>query len=109
MAKIFGFSKGKTLRLIYWPTVYPFLLSGIMTALGFAWKAGVAAEVISTPKNSIGAQLYDAKIYLETADLFAWTVVVILLSMVIEELMVRLMRRGIRKGRGKAYEGTRPV
>ena len=80
-----------------------------MTAMGFAWKAGIAAEVLATPKNSIGEQLYNAKIYLETADLFAWTVVVILLSMAIEEVVVRLLRRGLRKERGVSHEGGRPV
>jgi NitT/TauT family transport system permease protein len=107
MAKLFGFSRSKILRLIYWPTVFPFLLSGIITALGFAWKAGVAAEVLATPQNSIGTQLYDAKIYLETTDLFAWTVVVILLSMAIEAIVVRLLHRGIRKKGGLLHEGGR--
>lgn len=93
MASVFGFSPLKKLRLIYFPTLLPFLLSGVMTSLGFAWKAGIAAEVIAVPKNSIGLKLYDAKIYLETVDLFAWTVVVVLLSMALEAAVVRLLRR----------------
>ena len=53
----------------------------------------IAAEVLGSPKFSIGAQLYNAKIYLETADLFAWTVVVVVLSMALEKLFAALMAR----------------
>ena len=78
MARVYGFSKHKILRYVYFPSVLPSLLTALTTAIGFAWKAGIAAEVISTPRDSIGAQLNNAKVYLETADLFAWTLVVIL-------------------------------
>ncbi|MGN0571214.1 MAG: ABC transporter permease [Candidatus Fimenecus sp.] len=88
MAHVYGFSKWQIVQKIYIPSVMPSLLTALTTAIGFAWKAGIAAEVISTPRNSIGSQLYNAKVYLETVDLFAWTVVVILLSMLLEKLIV---------------------
>lgn len=88
MAKAYGFTKMQILRRIYVPSVLPTLLTALTTAVGFAWKSGIAAEVISTPHNSIGAQLYNAKVYLETADLFAWTVIVVLLSMLFERGIV---------------------
>lgn len=91
MAKTYHFTRKQTLLKIYLPSVLPSVRSALTTAIGFAWKAGIAAEVISTPRNSIGAQLYNAKVYLETADLFAWTVVVVLLSMLFEKLIVRLV------------------
>ena len=62
----------------------PYFASGCATGLGLAWKAGVAAEVLCQPKLAIGTQLYRAKITLETPDLFAWTLVVIALSFVLE-------------------------
>lgn len=88
MANAYNFTHLQILRRIYVPSVLPTLLTALTTAVGFAWKSGIAAEVISTPRNSIGAQLYNAKVYLETADLFAWTVVVILLSMLFEKGIV---------------------
>lgn len=88
MAHAYGFSKRQIVGKIYVPSVMPSLLTALTTAIGFAWKAGIAAEVISTPRHSIGAQLYNAKVYLETVDLFAWTVVVVLLSMLFEKLIV---------------------
>lgn len=91
MARVYNFTRFEKLRYVYFPSALPSLLTALTTAIGFAWKAGVAAEVISTPQNSIGAQLYNAKVYLETADLFAWTLVVIALSMLLERLIVLLV------------------
>ena len=61
--------------------------------MGLAWKAGIAAEVMVSPASGIGAELYNAKIYLESADLFAWTAVIVIISMILEKLLVRLVRR----------------
>ncbi len=88
MAQVFGMSRRKKLTKIYMPSVMPYFMAASRTALGLAWKAGVAAEVIGVTKGSIGRQLYYSKIYLETADLFAWTAVVIVLSLLLEKLFV---------------------
>lgn len=93
MAKVFRLSPAKTLRKIYLPSVFPFLLAAAKTGMGLAWKAGIAAEVMVSPASGIGAELYNAKIYLESADLFAWTAVIVVISMILEKLLVRLVRR----------------
>lgn len=88
MAKVFDMSKTKRAAKIYIPSVLPYFMAACRTALGLAWKAGVAAEVIGVTKDSIGRQLYYSKIYLETTDLFAWTAVVIVLSIVLEKIFM---------------------
>lgn len=93
MGALFRLPKSKVLREIYLPSVMPSLLSACATGLGFAWKAGVAAEVLARTVNSIGKNLVESKTYLETADMFAWTAVVILLSVLLERLLVFFMRR----------------
>lgn len=93
MAKVFRLSPAKTLRKIYLPSVFPFLLAAAKTGMGLAWKAGIAAEVMVSPASGIGAELYNAKIYLESTDLFAWTAVIVIISMILEKLLVRLVRR----------------
>lgn len=93
MAAVYRFGRWKTLREVYAPSVLPQFLAGCTTALGFAWKSGVAAEIIALPRVSIGYDLYQAKLHIETVDLFAWTLLVILLSMLLEALLVRAMRR----------------
>lgn len=92
MAQVFRLSRRKTFRYCYLPAILPFFLSAISSALGFAWKSGIAAEVLGRPARAIGSQIYDSKIHLETPDLFAWTLVVILLSVLLERLAVRFVR-----------------
>ena len=99
LARAYRFGRGKTLALVYIPSVRPYFASGCATALGLAWKAGVAAEVLCLPRLAIGTRLYRAKITLETPDLFAWTVTVVVLSFLLERALGALLRRW---GRGAA-------
>ncbi len=91
-AKAFSFGKFKTFRFVYLPHLKPYAASAAMTALGFAWKSCIAAEVIASSKYSIGRALYESKLYLEVADLFAWTISVIILSLGIEQLLKLLLK-----------------
>lgn len=93
MARVFRLPRSAILKQIIFPSTLPYLLSAVRVGLGFCWKAGVAGEVIAIPANAIGTQLYNAKIYLETGDLFAWTAVIILLSMALEQCAVWLLDR----------------
>lgn len=97
MARVFQVPFVKQLRAIYLYQVLPFLRSSLAVAMGLCWKSGVAAEVIGIPKGSIGEKLYRAKIYLETPDLFCWTVVVVALSIACEKLLNYAMNRLLRR------------
>ena len=101
MAKVFRMNGWRRARYLYLPALMPSLTSGCQLALGLSWKSGVAAEVIGTPLHSIGQELYFAKIYLEIDQLFAWTFVIILLSLAFERLFLTLLGRV-----GRALEGT---
>lgn len=101
LACVYRFSPGRTLRRVYIPSVAPYFFAACRTGLGLAWKAGVAAEVLTVPKNSIGQMLYESKLYLETTDLFAWTVTVILCSLAIEKLLAAAIGRFEKGGAGK--------
>ena len=86
---------------IHLPQLKPFLMSACATALGMAWKAGVAAEIIGTPDGSIGKQLFYSKIYLDTDDLLCWTVIIVIVSVLFEKLfMLGLRALYIRLERG---------
>lgn len=93
MAQVYRLSPRTRFRAILWPSVRPAFLSTASTAIGLAWKSGVAAEVLSHPALSMGKALYEAKIYLETPDLFAWTLLVVLFSMLFERCFRRLFAR----------------
>jgi NitT/TauT family transport system permease protein len=91
MGKIFKFGRWKKIRYIYLPSLMPYIESGLVTGLGAAWKTAIGAEVIARPAGGMGRKVHDARIQLETADLFAWTIAVILLSVILEKLMVKLL------------------
>lgn len=91
MAEVFKIPPIKKLFYIYRPALLPHLISGCRVALGMSFKSGIAAEVIGVPDHSIGEKLYMAKIYLSTADLFAWTLVILVLSAVFEVLFLRVL------------------
>ena len=93
MAKVMKIGSVATITKIYMPSVKPYLNAACVTAIGLAWKAGVAAEVITNPTYGIGAKMYQAKVDLEMADLFAWTIVVIVLSVLCETCFSYCMKR----------------
>ncbi len=93
MARTYGMSKWRTFMYIYRPALMPFLTSSCKISLGMSWKSGVMAEVLATPKPSIGKEMSTARTFLDTPDLFAWTVVVMILSVVFEKLFLALLRR----------------
>ena len=71
------------------------------SGVGMSWKSGIAAEVIGISKHSIGNQLYQAKLYLMTPELFAWTFAVIGISILMEQGMVRLIEIWKKRLEGK--------
>lgn len=91
MAKVFKLSKSSIFKNIYLPSCMPYFITSATLGLGFAWKAAIAAEVLINPTYGIGRFLYESKIYLETTDLFAWTIIVILLSFVLEKHLIKLI------------------
>ena len=94
MAEVFRFSVLKKVKMIIIPSVLPYFKAACVNSIGLSWKSGVAAEVIARPDFAIGTKLYDSKIYLETPELFAWTAIVIILSVIIEKVVVRLIGNG---------------
>jgi NitT/TauT family transport system permease protein len=103
VTKVYKFTPFKRIKRLYLPHVAPYFSAAVKTSIGLAWKAGIAAEILTLPPISIGKKLSDAKIYLETTDLFAWTVTVIILSLLLELVFtlaipkiysrIKLMRR----------------
>ena len=100
MAKVFHVPLWRQVRGIYIPAVLPYFRTAVSLGLGLCWKAGVAAEVIGLPTGSVGEQLYNAKVYYMTPDLFAWTAVIVVVSVVFEKLFLRLVDAAVGKAGG---------
>ncbi len=92
MAECYEMSGLSKIMRIYLPSIKPNLVGGIRNCVGLAWKSGVAAEVLCLPKNAVGSQVYYSKIYLETPSLFAWTITVVILSLILEKLIFLILR-----------------
>ena len=93
MMRLYNVSPVKRLTKLYINSILPYFIAGFKTSLGLAWKAGVAAEVLCTPTSAIGTELYFSKTYLDTELLFAWTIVTIILSLVIEKCVILLLSK----------------
>lgn len=93
MAKVARLPKLRVFRRIYVPSVLPFFRTSSVSALSLGWKAGIAAEVLTVPKASMGRMISESKLYLMTEDLFAWTLAVVILSLLLQKLMLLLMKR----------------
>lgn len=100
MARVFKIPAWRRFSGVYLSQLMPHFRSASALAIGLSWKSGAAAEVIGIPSGSIGEKLFMSKVYLETADLFAWTAAVILLSLLCEKLfllLVELLKRKIER------------
>lgn len=98
MSRVFHFSFYRRLRYIYLPSLYPLMLGAAKLAMGLSWKSGIAAELIGQVGKSIGYQLMDAKVSLEMANVFAWSIVIIALSQFWEVLILFLLKTFCKKG-----------
>lgn len=97
MANIFSISRWRRFCFIYVSEVMPFFRTACSVGLGLCWKSGIAAEVIGIPKGSIGENLYQAKIYLNTPDLYAWTLVIIMISLLFEWIFLRCVDLAVKR------------
>ena len=97
MAGVFGIAPLRRARYVLLPQLAPYFRAGCSVALGLCWKAGIAAEVIGMPEGSIGEHLQQAKVYLETPDLLAWTVCIVALSALFEKIVLAAIDAGLKR------------
>jgi NitT/TauT family transport system permease protein len=97
MAKCYCIPWHRRIFHLYVPAVIPQYVTALVTSMGLSWKAGIAAEVLCRADGSIGDMIYESKLYLETADLFAYTATVIVLSLIIEIIFTSSVRRFIKE------------
>jgi len=92
MAKVYKMPFFKRTRLIYFPSIFSYMLSASGSGLGLCWKAGIAAEVICRSLHSIGNQIWETKYYIQTDRMFAWTATVIVMSVVFDVIIKKISK-----------------
>ncbi len=80
VAKMYKVKKTRVITELYLPSIFSYLLAGASTSLGLNLKVVIAAEVLSQPQMSIGTHLQMEQISLNTAGVFAWTLIAVLIS-----------------------------
>lgn len=108
VAKVYRMPFKNRLHYIYLPEVKPYFISAISIAVGMAFKAGIAAEIIGTPDYSMGERIYMSKIYLDTEGVFSWMITVILVAYICEKAVVKLCEAYLGKGPNK-IKGKRDI
>lgn len=98
MSDLFNIPVWRRIRYIIMPQLSSYLISAARVTAGMAWKAGVAAEIIGMPRGSVGQMLYMSKIYLDTDDLFAWTIIIVVLSVIFEKAVVLALKAVLKCG-----------
>jgi NitT/TauT family transport system permease protein len=106
MASIYRKTEREKLRAIYLPSILPYVSSGISSGLGLTWKSVVAAEVLSMPSRGMGTAMQTAQMQLDTAILFAWTVLIVLLAAFFDGIVLFLEKQLIGEYRGRRVAGA---
>ena len=94
--RVLGVPTSHAVLAYVWPHALSYLQANAQSVVGMSWKAGIAAELIGMPLGSVGERIYQAKLLFESADLFAWTIVVMVASAVCERLFVALLDESAR-------------
>lgn len=92
LSKVYKVSFSRMIRMLYLPSTLPYLFVGILTSIGICWKATIAAEVISFLEHSIGYEILNGKVLIEYDHIFAWTGIIIICSLLIEQLAKYCMK-----------------
>ena len=92
VADVFKISAKQRLKILVIPSILSYLLPATVTAIGLAWKAEIAAEIMTN--SNIGELIYDFKtVSYDTASIFAWTAIIVTLSILFEKTAKHFLGR----------------
>lgn len=94
MAKVFNFSNFQKIRFLWIPKLKPFFKTGLISSFGMEWKVVTAGEVLSLPKNALGTQLFQSQVHLESSEVLAISIIIIIFSFILESLLKRVFKNG---------------
>lgn len=93
VSAVYELSFKTKMRVLVLPTLLKYFIPATITSVGLAWKSEIAAEIIAYTRNSIGQYVNDAKYFMDYSGVFAYTLVVIVLSILFESLAKILLLR----------------
>lgn len=87
-----GVSKVRVFAACIWPAALPFFVAASKTAVALSWRAGITAELLCLPMDSLGSAVYASKLTLDSGSLLALTIVVMVLSWACEKAVVAVLQ-----------------
>lgn len=92
----YGFSGLRQFLHIYLPASLPSVLSAFRIAWAFAWRTAIAAEMVfgvSGSQGGLGYYIYVSRYNLDTADVFAGLMAIVIIGIVVERGILGMVER----------------
>lgn len=93
VSKVYRPSWKNSFKYLHWDQILLSLKENLTYSLGFAWKAGISGEILAQAYNSLGNRIYQAKIYLNIAELFAHILLLALAASLMEKVILSRWRK----------------
>ena len=84
--KVYPESSYHKLIKVYLPQIYPYLLSALRVGFGLGFKVSVMAEILTQVQIGVGKQLSFDRNMLDMTGIFAWTIWIIIISLLVENI-----------------------
>jgi NitT/TauT family transport system permease protein len=98
MSRLYAVPKGRVLRSVVLPGIFPYWLAGLSTVLSTGWKSAAVAEFLGSHQG-IGARIFWNYHKLDMERLNAWALALVLLGVALEcGLIIPLRRKAARIG-----------
>ncbi|PMR76105.1 ABC transporter permease [Billgrantia endophytica] len=85
-------SKLAILRKIVFPSILPYFFSSARLAFGFGWRVSLVAETIGASEG-IGYRLRQAADLVQTDQVFAWTLLLVMMMLFIESSVLKPLEK----------------
>jgi len=96
-------SRVQTLLKIYLPTILPYFFSGARLAFGFGWRVSLVAETLGA-SDGIGYRLRQAGDLVQTDQVFAWTLLLVSLMLLLEGGLLKPIERRLFRWKSHTQE-----
>ena len=99
MVNVYKVPLSRKIKYLYIPQIAPSMFSAMKSSISLNVKVIIAAEVMAQTKDSIGVKMQLSSLYLEMSELFAWTIVSIILGLIFEGVILLIQKLYLRSTR----------
>lgn len=92
MCKVYNVSIKEKIKRIYIPVIKFYIMSILISTFSLAFKVVIAGEVHGQPKYGIGTAVQIEKVNFNTVGIFAWIVIIALISILFEYVNKKLLK-----------------